>query len=695
MELLGHDCGDDSRDWAIEKEELQQQLSQQAAQMEEMKLQHVEQMKKMQEAVDRAMKEIGMYQVAMASKEHDLKALALEFDNFKEQQRIDQGAGIGGGENFFNLDTQKENHAPKSSTPKDEKDKRQVSGKTLADRVDGSKLGEKNRDRSKNKSKKQRKGYKSIDSLYESSDHIENSNSESSDDGSVMLSGDGNHRGGERKAYTLVSDIPQVQPFDLEGGHDLDAFLKEYERYCQRKYPGSTKHWVRELGNSLRGKVADLFKVVAANDFGLTYKEAQQRLREIVERQKRSVKYKRRDDFEKAKMKKNESLEEYAYRLETLARVKFGSNGIDRSKALLIRFIDTVPQSVQAHIRRMRKDKARWSSERLIWSEVMDELADGTLDSDGSGAQVDFAFGENESNADEAPQYKTYREALKACPPEVVMSFVKDVVREQTERESRQQQRDGGKGRNQSQNRSNSRNRSSHQGYQSGSQPSGGGYSGGNQIGNYRGNQSTGNQGGFWQSSSQGTRVQCRKCGMFGHDERDCRSRGCFGCGQFGHMVQDCRANGGECYSCGQHGHLKRFCPNRVVRCFRCNGEGHVSRFCTAPQPVQGGSGPQGLPAQVSMGQAPLLQQPQWGSSQGGGSQGQGPLPQRSQWAGSQGGASQGQWAPTYGGAPQGQWATTQGGDSQGQWATTQGGDPQGGGHQVQGSGQVAGSGNA
>ena len=53
-------------------------------------------MKKMQEIVDKAMREIGMYHVALASKEHDLETLTIEFKMFKEQQGADRRAGIGG-----------------------------------------------------------------------------------------------------------------------------------------------------------------------------------------------------------------------------------------------------------------------------------------------------------------------------------------------------------------------------------------------------------------------------------------------------------------------------------------------------------------------------------------------------------------------------------------------------------------------
>ena len=58
---------------------------------------------------------------------------------------------------------------------------------------------------------------------------------------------------------------------------------------------------------------------------------------------------------------KNGGVDLHTYLLETLARKKFDTE----SKQLLRRFLETVPSNVVEHINMKRKEKFKWTNERL------------------------------------------------------------------------------------------------------------------------------------------------------------------------------------------------------------------------------------------------------------------------------------------------------------------------------------------
>ena len=66
----------------------------------------------------------------------------------------------------------------------------------------------------------------------------------------------------------------------------------------------------------------------------------------------------------------------YAYRLEALARKKFRDVGINESKPLMRKFLDTIPRYVAEQVNMNRKEKMRWTKERLLWEDVLGLIED-------------------------------------------------------------------------------------------------------------------------------------------------------------------------------------------------------------------------------------------------------------------------------------------------------------------------------
>ena len=55
-----------------------------------------------------------------------------------------------------------------------------------------------------------------------------------------------------------------------------------------------------------------------------------------------------------------------------------GDEGINENKELMKRFIHTIPRYIAEFINLKKKEKMRWTSERLVWEDVL-ELVEGLV----------------------------------------------------------------------------------------------------------------------------------------------------------------------------------------------------------------------------------------------------------------------------------------------------------------------------
>ena len=104
---------------------------------------------------------------------------------------------------------------------------------------------------------------------------------------------------------------------------------------------------MKELEDTLEGRVLEFYPTIT-NIGGEKYETVRDRIMSQGKRIKRGVQYKKTNDFEKARRGKNEEVGTYVSRLETPGRAKFGDEGINENKAIIKKFLDTVPNHVQS-----------------------------------------------------------------------------------------------------------------------------------------------------------------------------------------------------------------------------------------------------------------------------------------------------------------------------------------------------------
>ena len=375
----------------------------------------------------------------------------------------------------------------------------------------------------------------------------------------------------------VLREPPKIEKLDAYGRKDVNVWFREFESYCKEKLGENKKFWVNELGNFLVGRLTEYYREIIRSK-ERKYEVVKERLIAVVKRMKGSVKYRKKDLFEDARMGKDERVGIYAQRLETLAREKFGDDDINSNKALLKKFIATVPERVAARINARRKEMMTYRKTRMMWEDVLELVEDESLDDVEEIYKVE----------------RSYSEVLKSTLVGEMKEFLDDYYKENENRaRSRSYDRRNVYVVNGRRDESTNRWRKGKRGQRdrSVSQGRNGNMNAGNRQGEMNGGR----------VSDRTREIQCFRCGRLGHMKRECRwALGvCFGCGMNGHFVRNCpNTRGVKCYSCGRMGHRASECTfggnGRNGRCGNCGESGHYARMCNQPRTKCGNCGLEG-----------------------------------------------------------------------------------------------------
>ena len=76
---------------------------------------------------------------------------------------------------------------------------------------------------------------------------------------------------------------------------------------------------MKELKNVFEGRVLVLYQTIVNAMRDLKFEVVKKKLIKFVKRKKKSIRFEKKNDFEDARMSKNESVQEYAWKIDALA----------------------------------------------------------------------------------------------------------------------------------------------------------------------------------------------------------------------------------------------------------------------------------------------------------------------------------------------------------------------------------------
>src|SRR5215469_4401678 len=251
---------------------------------------------------------------------------------------------------------------------KNEKVRKLLLQKREDEKANGKSKKNKNKDKERQSETKERRKHISLDSLETSTESNTESITETDESGPTQI-----HKS------IVIREVAKVPPYDVYGTKDLKDFWMEYETYCKSQWPENRRIWSEKLGENLTGRIADFYKnITCAGE--VKYEVVKERIQEQVNRIKGGIKYRKKNDFQNARIGKQERVDHFAHRLETLARKRFGDDRINENKDLFKKFLECIPNELRDYINSKRKEKSRWAGRRFLWNDVLELLEDSSWD---------------------------------------------------------------------------------------------------------------------------------------------------------------------------------------------------------------------------------------------------------------------------------------------------------------------------
>ena len=209
--------------------------------------------------------------------------------------------------------------------------------------------------------------------LSESTDTEESDDSSSESDKSTRSTSKKNRRKSENSMLKKIADkldnrkIPNQEKFDENSGESLKEYMLKFESYCKANIKGSKRFWISELGEHLDKETLKAFKAIrGVND---EYSEVKKKLLEWYTDMKDIRKKRYRDQFNKIRQEKDESLYMLSSRLEKYYRLAYPKHEIEKSDLLAEKYMDTVPRKFKKQLSsQMLSSKMR--NKKIVWSEI-------------------------------------------------------------------------------------------------------------------------------------------------------------------------------------------------------------------------------------------------------------------------------------------------------------------------------------
>ena len=143
--------------------------------------------------------------------------------------------------------------------------------------------------------------------------------------------------------------VPDLDKYDEHSGLSLEEYMSRFEEFCGEKFRGKTYLWLNELERHLEERILEGYKSVKQSDD--SYESLKAKLLKWYEEEDETRKKAARKNFEKAKIKKEESLLMYSNRILQLYKLAFpNKKDYNYSETLINKFRNTIPLEAQVPI---------------------------------------------------------------------------------------------------------------------------------------------------------------------------------------------------------------------------------------------------------------------------------------------------------------------------------------------------------
>ena len=291
------------------------------------------------------------------------------------------------------------------------------------------------------------------------------------------------------------------------------------ENYCNTNIKGNKNYWIDELETKLTGDPLKAYKALKTkNDYSLIKSKLLEWYGDTKELRKKHAK----NEFEKMKPRKGESLYLYSTRLESAFIRAHPKRDYESSNILRDKFIETIPKECRA-LFSSRLFSKKIKGKKLIWNEIQRCAMVKDIESKHDVFRSDNSDDENVKEIE-----INFNQNYNRSRPTLRKTFFRSNDNKNTDI-LKNNERDG------------QPTFSAKRNYQH--KPAGD-YWSADKTKKFNYSDKNNNQRSNMGNLRPPNIPKCDKCGRFGHIFRNCRTVGpCFICNKFGHIKRDCWHN--------------------------------------------------------------------------------------------------------------------------------------------------------
>lgn len=201
--------------------------------------------------------------------------------------------------------------------------------------------------------------------------------------------------GATAEAFQSLRAKEVVSPcvYSPESGVSFRRFLRDYERYFDAKFNGTSRDKSRHLCNFLAGSLRRAYDAVGGQY--LKYRVLKAELLDVYNAERVSTEELKYEEFQRAKPHAGESLLVYCLRLEQIASRAFPGAAREQDRQLIRHFKQTVSRSFLSKLEGLQSTLALIGERKISWAQIkqLAESSDRCARESGSRGRLDRSSG--------------------------------------------------------------------------------------------------------------------------------------------------------------------------------------------------------------------------------------------------------------------------------------------------------------